>query len=583
MSNVPENNLDLESLFLPAWAQQSASVNQYADFEGESAGGGDRRRPRGRDSRPGGFRDRGPRPAGPGGPGGAPRGAQGQERRGDFRGQRPFRGGGGGGGPRRFGGPERREAPPVQLPHLDASILPEEKGVESLARQIRLHGRAYPLFDIGYLILKKPERFNVQFNVIKQPDGKVAQPLFLCSLDDSLWLSEDDATRHILDKHFATFYQSEKIPADPPKGVFTFVAQCGMTGTILGPPNLHDYQTKLHRLHSERFANMPFEVFKSRIKIVRDEAVVKQWVEEQSFKTEYICLNVPDTLRLGSREEVEKHFRATHLPNVVQSIETYTMAGNNVRSLQNPGLFALYRKVFEEQKHFPIKVVTALSQAFAAQGLQFFKVKKSITHVGVSRPHFLDVNVTPVSDGVKKIIGFINATAGCTRKQLLEALAPGAVLEVAPAPVAAAPVAPVAPATPAAAPEGTAPAAPAAETAAVPAAPAPAPEPSPVVKAIVADLHWLIHQGHVIEFANGVLETAKPAPPKPPKPAPKPKVEVAPAAPAAPAALTEGAPVAVAEPAPAAPVSAPVAPASEAPATPATPSATPGESSTPAQ
>lgn len=569
MSNVPENNLDLESLFLPAWAQQSASVNQYADFEGESAGGGDRRRPRGRESRPGGFRDRGPRPGGPGGPGGAPRGGQGQERRGDFRGQRPFRGGGG--GPRRFGGPERREAPPVQLPHLDASILPEEKGVESLARQIRLHGRAYPLFDIGYLILKKPERFNVQFNVIKQPDGKVAQPLFLCSLDDTLWLSEDDAVRHILDRHFATFYQSEKIPADPPKGVFTFVAQCGMTGTILGPPNLHDYQTKLHRLHSERFANMPFEVFKSRIKIVRDEAVVKQWIEEQSFKTEYICLNVPETLRLGSREEVEKHFRATHLPNVVQSIETYTLAGNNVRSLQNPGLFALYRKVFEEQKRFPIKVVTALSQAFAGQGLQFFKVKKSITHVGVSRPHFLDVNVTPVSDGVKKIIGFINATPGCTRKQLLEALAPGAVVETTPAPAVEAP-APTA-AAPAVTPEGAAPAAPVAEAAAVPAAPAPAPapEPSPEVKAVVADLHWLIHQGHVIEFANGVMETAKPAPPKPPKPAPKPKVEAAPAVPAAiaePAAAstTEGA----TQPAPAATE---LPAASETPAAPAAPEA----------
>src|SRR5205823_2272169 len=30
-------------------------------------------------------------------------------------------------------------------------------------------------------------------------------------------------------------------------------------------------------------------------------------------------------------------------------------------------------------------------------------------------------------------------------------------------------------------------------------------------------LHWLIHQGHVIEFANGILETAKKPVPKPPK------------------------------------------------------------------
>jgi hypothetical protein len=35
----------------------------------------------------------------------------------------------------------------------------------------------------------------------------------------------------------------------------------------------------------------------------------------------------------------------------------------------------------------------------------------------------------------------------------------------------------------------------------------------------VADLHWLIHQGHVIEFANGNLETAKKPKPRPEKPA----------------------------------------------------------------
>jgi len=42
--------------------------------------------------------------------------------------------------------------------------------------------------------------------------------------------------------------------------------------------------------------------------------------------------------------------------------------------------------------------------------------------------------------------------------------------------------------------------------------------PTPEQTAIIADLHWLIHQGHVIEFANGVLECAKKPVPKPPKP-----------------------------------------------------------------
>lgn len=584
MSNVPDSNFDLETLFLPAWAQKSASVNQFANFNGDTEGG-DRRRFRGGDQRS----DRGPRRGPPGG-GGEGRGFGG---RGQGQGQGGGRSQGGQGGfnrgPRtgapqgRFSEERREREPEVQLPQIETSILPEEKGVESLARQIKLTGRAYPLFDIGHLILKKPERYNVEFKVIKKADGQVAQTMVLCSLDETLWLSEADAMNYILDRHFGTFYQSEKIPSDPPKGVFTFVAQCGMSGTVLGPPNYHDYQTKLRKLHAERFRNMPFEMFKARVKIVKDEEVVKKWVEDQSFKTEYICLNVPEAVRLTSREEVENHFRATHLATVVQKLETYTIGGVAARALPYGPFSALARRAFEEQRRFPLKVVTALSQSFAHHGLQFFKVDKTVTHVAVSRPHYLDVNVTPVSHGVKLVLNYIEAHAGATRKKLVEALAP--------TPAAAAPVAPVAPAVPA--PEATAPvegaeAAPA-SPAAAPAAPV-APAPTAAQSAVIGDLHWLIHQGHVIEFANGVLETAKQPAPRPPKPAPKapapaqPKEK--PAAAATPDATAPAtgdiaaqavvaAPVAPVEAEPVAPVAAPVveapavavAPAPETPAT----------------
>jgi hypothetical protein len=42
-------------------------------------------------------------------------------------------------------------------------------------------------------------------------------------------------------------------------------------------------------------------------------------------------------------------------------------------------------------------------------------------------------------------------------------------------------------------------------------------EPTPEQTAIIGDLHWLIHQGHVIEFADGLLETAKKPAVRPPK------------------------------------------------------------------
>lgn len=398
--------------------------------------------------------------------------------------------------------------------------------MESLARQIRLTGRAYPLFDIGYLILKKPDRYTVRFSVIKKPDGQPAQPLFVCALDDSLWLSEQEAVDYVLGKHFATFYQPERTPTEPPKGTYTFVAQCGMSGTVLGPPNYHDYQNKVRKLHTERFSRMPFEAFKARIKIVRDEAIVKKWLEDQSWKTEYICLNVPDPLKLATREEVEQHFRQTHMANVIRSVESHTLTGTAAQALPNHALQRLVRRAWDDQMRFPLRLVTVLSQQFAGHGLQFFKVNKSVTHVSVARPRYLDLELTPVSEGVRKIVDFIQATRNCSRRKILEALVP----TPAPAPApAATPAAPVA--------EGAAPAA-----AAAPSAPAAEPPPSPEAAAVVSDLHWLIHQGHVIEFASGLIEMARKPAPRPPKPEPAPSAAAAPA-PAgaeAPAAAPEG-------------------------------------------
>src|SRR5438128_1945870 len=158
MSTLPENDLDLEKLFLPAWAQEPSSAKLYAKYEGRDE------RPERGDSR------RGPRP---------PRregtfGRRKDENRRPPEGRRPSRPEGGRGGPRHDGKTnllpaeprERRESPPP-LPEITVTLVPDEKGVESLARQIKMTGRAYPLFGIAQMILQKPERHSVTFSVKK--------------------------------------------------------------------------------------------------------------------------------------------------------------------------------------------------------------------------------------------------------------------------------------------------------------------------------------------------------------------------------------------------------------------------------
>jgi len=493
MSTASDLDLNLDNLFQPAWAQGKTESNKFAKFTGNegvkpertfSGKPGERRAPR-RDGAGGGFGG-GERRGG-----GAPRGGSkfGDRKGGNFR-----------GGDRRD---EQRErpAPPTPLPQLSVAFIPEERGVEQLARQIKVTGRAYPLFQIALLILQKAERYSVQLTAKKKADG-TTEKLFSCALDDTPWTSEDGAVAHVLKNHFATFYQAERTQTEPPKGVYTFVAQCGLSGEILGPPNHHDYQNQLRKLHTEKFSRMPFDQFKSRVKIVKDEAVVKKWVEDQSFKTQYICLNVAEPLTLATLEEVEKHFRATHKDSIIKPVETLTVAGLPSRSLRDNGLQRLIRQEWEQQKFFPLPIATKLSQQFAHYGLQFFKVNKTVTHVSVARPTFLDIASTPVSENIKRIIEYINGNAKCTRKKLIEALAPTP--KVAKVVVTEIPVVPVAEGEGASAPAAT------------PAKPAEA-EATPEQTAVIVDLHWLIHQGAVLEFADGRMETAKKPLPKPVK------------------------------------------------------------------
>jgi hypothetical protein len=261
-------------------------------------------------------------------------------------------------------------------------------------------------------------------------------------------------------------------------------------------------------------------------------------------------------------EAVEKHFRETHKENIIKPVDSYALTGAAARALRSPDLVRLVRNVWEDQRRFPLQIATVLSQQFSGHGLQFFKVNKTLTHVCVARPHFLDMTATPVSEGVKRIVEYINATPKSTRRQLVEALAPS----------------PEPPAIQAAASEQP------------PGAPAETAQATPEQTAVIGDLHWLIHQGHVIEFANGILETAKKPLVKPePKPAPaKPTPQAEPAVVSeamaepsleiAPAPAAEEAPTAISEVAPTETMAGDIAPAPTS-APPVEPSAAPVESS----
>ena len=479
--------LPLEELELtPQWVKSSGpSYAGHSGGEHESRREG--RRPN-RDRQHDGERDRNRRP-------GPPRSSKADDRRGP----RPEG--------RRSGPPQRRDddrrpapAAPPTLP-VEVTFQPEDKGFGAMVEAMKLTQRAYTLFDIAKLVLNKPERHVVKITRTPAADGS-REPLFLVSPGENICLRQDEAVRFALRHHAEKIFKEKKTPIDPPKGNFTFVNRCGFTGIWLGPPNYHEYQSRLVRHHQQRLRHIPFDEFKSRILTVKDPEAVKAWIESMSAKTEFECILDAEPKTFATRDELEKHFVETHLAQFVTSAHEVRISGTASRQLPNPALLEAVRLAWQQERKFPLKTANEMRGRLRHEGFHFFKDPKGITYISRIKTQRFE-SITHLSEQIQKILVFLREHFGSTRRQLIAHFVPPPAAE---APVPAPTVDSAAP-PPAPTPE--------ADAAAIPAPAVSTPITLSTEDRVLADLHWLIQDGYVVEFSNGRLWALADKPPQP--------------------------------------------------------------------
>lgn len=391
-----------------------------------------------------------------------------------------------------FHGPrhnERPAPPPNPFPWLRIAFTATPAAVETVVQQVRHTGKTFSLFEIARILLRNPASYTIELtSAPKQPEG----PFHLVGDDGSVWLSREAAVQHILRRKLGEFYRVETVDVEPPKGNFPVVAVCGMSGTIIGPPNHHEFERRLRELHREKFPRMDFETFRSRLKMDRDPAMIEKWRTEASKAVEYYPLEGEAPEKLADLAAVERHFAATRADSLIKLAEVGPVPGDARKAPVDPALAPLLGHAREEEARFPLRLAQSLSRALSAAGLRFHKAANRTTFVSASRPRHLNLEETPVSDSIRKILGIIREKKLIRRTQLLDLLAPKA-------PAAAAAAAPATTETPT--PEA-----------------APAAVEDPARTAALQDLLWLTHEGYVIEYADTRLESVPP-PKNPPKPA----------------------------------------------------------------
>lgn len=270
---------------------------------------------------------------------------------------------------------------------MRVTIAPDQQAVHLIGKEVHQVARVYPLFDVAKILLADKTRCRAIFEA-PAPHA----PLILGKLEESVFLTREEAIRHLWNSDLKSeLIEEETLEVEPPTGNFQTIARCGISGELLGPVNFHAYQTNLRRLHRERFARMPFELYAAKVRTERGEEVVNAWLQSMTRKTRWRIKGEGDDAWISERAEAEralgarcfdKAFSETHIADVSGAIPAKNLSPALLTSLKIAGSHA---------RSHPAILIPAVCRAVETEHLPVFK-RQGKLHTGPARPHPLPLN-----------------------------------------------------------------------------------------------------------------------------------------------------------------------------------------------
>src|SRR5207302_11182785 len=169
----------------------------------------------------------------------------------------------------------------------------------------------------------------------------------------------------------------------------------------------------------------------------------------------------------STEAEAERHFREEYLPSLITEVREVVIDGLSSRSLRDRRIARRIESAWAAEMRSPSNMMQELAGKFRGSGLQIFRHRKGMLFVSPIRLKAIDE--TAVSDSVRHILETLKASPRINRKELAGKFI-GPDTEVA--------------------------------------------EAEKTKLALASDLHWMIREGHVIEFNDGSLDLPRAKPPK---------------------------------------------------------------------
>ena len=261
---------------------------------------------------------------------------------------------------------------------VEVKILPETKALGTIIRKLQADTHAYKLKDLAYFFLDNPSSVLLKVTPRASQPSQPSQPsqlFFQCKACGFASTREEDVIEHCVSAHLGDYYDAKEVDCEPPKGNFNCVAKCGLSGVLLGPPNIHEFNAVVKEMVRTKYPDMSEEQYRAHIEMVRDADTIEQWRAGATKRTMFFAKGTADQegAQGFTREQAEGEFKRNILASLVDRPKHLMITAEMaMKSPVRPLQWAV-RDAVEQERRAPYGMCFALRGAFHHRKLKFFR------------------------------------------------------------------------------------------------------------------------------------------------------------------------------------------------------------------
>ena len=306
----------------------------------------------------------------------------------------------------------------------EVKVLPETKALGTIIRKLQGDFHAYKLKDLAYFFLDNPSSVLLKVSLKPSPSPSPSSSpspsisFYQCKACGFATTDKNELVDHILNSHIGEYYDSKEIDCEPPKGNFNCVAKCGLSGVLLGPPNIHEFNAVVKEMIRTRYPEMSESQYRSHIEMVRDSESIEAWRQTATKKTVFFAKGEADKegAKQYTREQAEGEFKRNILDSLVDQPKNLMITAEMaLKSPVKPLVWAV-RDAIEAERRAPYGMCFALRGAFHHRKLNFFRVNDNRGQEFVTGVEFKSFDAEHAIPELAKVAKFV-ADNPCSSKQ----------------------------------------------------------------------------------------------------------------------------------------------------------------------